>query len=200
MIIKIYPDNPNRRELERAVSALRDGKVIIYPTEVGYAYGCDALQNRSVERICELKGVDPRRKSLSIMCSDMSMAAEYCRIDNEAFRYMKDNHMQKYTFVLPAGNSLPKVFKNRKQVGIRLALHPLTRLLAESLGSPLLTGSLPLDPETPEYASDPELIEERYGLTVEMVLDGGIIPFEQTTVVDCTVSPYTILREGGSKP
>ena len=108
--------------------------------------------------------------------------------------------MQKYTFVLPAGSSLPKVFKNRKQVGIRLALHPLTRLLAESLGSPLLTGSLPLDPETPEYASDPELIEERYGLTVEMVLDGGIIPFEQTTVVDCTVSPYTILREGGSKP
>lgn len=198
MIIKIYPDNPNRRELDRAVSALRDGKVIIYPTEVGYAYGCDALQSRSVERICELKGLDPKRKSLSIMCTDMSMAADYCRIDNETFRYIKDHLAQKYTFVLPAGSSLPKVFKNRKEVGIRLALHPLTKLLAESLGSPLLTSSLPLDVDTPEYASDPELIEERHGLTVEMVLDGGIVPFELTTVVDCTTAPYTILREGGS--
>ncbi len=198
MIIKIYPDNPNRRELDRAVSALRDGKVIIYPTEVGYAYGCDALQSRSVERICELKGLDPKRKSLSIMCTDMSMAADYCRIDNEAFRYIKDHLAQKYTFVLPAGSSLPKVFKNRKEVGIRLALHPLTKLLAESLGSPMLTSSLPLDVDSPEYASDPELIEERYGLTVEMVLDGGIVPFELTTVVDCTTDPYTILREGGS--
>lgn len=196
MIIKIYPDNPNRRELDRVVSALRDGQVIIYPTEVGYAYGCDALQSRSVGRICELKGMDPKRKSLSIMCSNLSMAAEYSRIDNQAFRYIKDCEEGFYTFVLPAGNALPKIFKNRKEVGIRLAVHPLTRLLVEALDGPILTSSLPPDEEIPEYASNPELIEERYGLTVEMVLDGGLIPFGRTSVVDCKETPYTILREG----
>ena len=196
MIVKIYSDNPNQRELDRVIEALEQGEVIIYPTHTGYAYGCDAMQARSVEKICQLKGADPKKKRLSIMCENLSMAAEYCRINNEAFRYIKEQEPGSCTFVLPVGSSLPKIFKNQKELGLRLASHPLSKLLCQSLGRPILSSSLPYDEENPEYKTDPELIAEKYGLTVELIVDGGVVNGGYSAIVNCCSDPFEVIHEG----
>lgn len=198
MLKKIYADAPNMKEVDDVISALRDGEVIIYPTGTGYAYGCDALQNRSVERICTIKGIDPKKKSLSIMCESMRDISEYCRMSNDAFKFIKE-HDGNYTYVLPAASTLPKLFKNRKEVGVRLVQHPVARIILQELGSPMLTSSLPQDEENPEYATDPELIMERYGHQVNIIVDGGIATYGPSTVIDCTVVPFEVLRLGSGR-
>lgn len=195
MLIKLYTDTPNYKEVSQVVAALRAGEVIIYPTSTGYAYACDALQTRSVEQICSLKRIDPKKKSLSLMFLNLSQVAEYCKINDRAFRFIKE-HKGEYTFILPPASSLPKIFKHRKEVGTRLVQHPIGRLLLQELGNPLITSSLPIVEDEPEYSTDPELVFERYGSSVSYVVDGGIAGGGPSTIVDCTEEPFELLRLG----
>lgn len=198
MLIKLYADSPNYRELSAVVEALRSGEVIIYPTTTGYAYACDAMQVRAIEKICDIKRIDPKKKSLSLMFVDLSQVAEYCRMNDRAFRFLKE-HRGEYTFILPAASSLPKIFKSRKEVGVRLAQNPIARLIIEELGGPLITSSLPSDEDEPEYSTDPELVDERYGWQAYYVVDGGVIETAPSTVVDCTDEPFEVLRLGSGR-
>lgn len=195
MRIRLYADVPNRRELSEVISALRAGQVIIYPTSTGYAYACDALQTRAVESIYRIKKLNPKKKALSLMFRDISQASEYCKINDRAFRFIKE-HQGEYTFILPTASTLPKIFKERKEVGARFVQNPIGRLLLEELGNPLITSSLPLDEENPEYALDPDLVEERYGWEVAIVVDGGLLTGSASTVIDCTTEPFELIRLG----
>lgn len=199
MLLKIYPDNPNPKEIDRVANTLRDGGLVIYPTDTLYAIGCDALNIRAVERICRIKGIDPQKSKLSIVCHDLSEAGAYTRIDNDAFKLMKRHLPGAFTFILPAGPDLPRIYKNRREVGLRIPDNIIACELVRALGNPMLTMSV-RDPasesEDPEYLTDPELIHEKFDGRVDIVIDGGIGEAVGSTVVDCTTQPFAILRQG----
>lgn len=199
MLLKIYPDNPNPKEIDRVADTLREGGLVIYPTDTLYAIGCDALNIRAVERICRIKGVDPQKSKLSIVCHDLSEAGAYTRIDNDAFKLMKRHLPGAFTFILPAGADLPRIYKNRREVGLRIPDNAIACELVRALGNPMLTMSV-RDPasenEEPEYLTDPELIHEKFDGRVDIVIDGGIGEAVGSTVVDCTAQPFTIIRQG----
>lgn len=195
MRIRLYADAPNYREVQEVISALRAGEVIIYPTSTGYAYACDALQTRAVESIYRIKKIDPRKKALSIMFANLSQLSEYCKINDRAFKFIKE-HKGEFTFILPTASTLPKIFKQRKEVGARLVQNPIGKLLIEELGNPLITSSLPIDEDEPEYATNPELVEERYGWEVPIIVDGGLLSGTASTIIDCTTEPFEVVRLG----
>lgn len=195
-LVKIYPDNPNRRAIQQIVDALRDGNIIIYPTDTLYAIGCDALNVRAVERICRIKGIDPAKASLSIVCQDLSDAAHYVRIDNTTHRLMRKNLPGAFTFILPAGSELPKLYKQRKSVGVRVPDNNIARAIVEELGNPLLSTSIATNHDEPEYTTNPELIAEVYGTQVDYIIDGGEGDIVGSTIIDCTNGEPQIIREG----
>lgn len=175
------------RALAEAVAALRNGDIIIYPTDTLYALGCDALNNRAIERLCRLKGINPDKNFLSIVCSGLSQAAEYARIDNTAFRMLKYYLPGPFTFILPASTTLPKVFKGRKSVGVRVPACDFARALAEELGNPVLTTSVAPDGECDESElADASSLAMLYGGSAEIVLavDGGEGSLVPSTIVD----------------
>ena len=139
MLVKIYPENPNLREIDTVVNIMRDGGLVIYPTDTVYAIGCDALNVRAVEKICQLKGVNPQKSNLSIICYDLSNLSEYAKVSNAAFKLMKKNLPGAFTFILPTSSELPKIYKNRKEVGIRVPDNNIIRTLVRELGNPILT-------------------------------------------------------------
>ena len=141
-ILKLYADNPNERYLDMAVDALRDGKIIIYPTDTLYALGCDALNNQAIERICKLKSIKSDKTNLSIICKDISQVAEYARFSNDDFKMMKENLPGAFTFIYPSLSSLPKAFKGRKTVGIRIPDNRIATMLVERLGNPIMTSAV----------------------------------------------------------
>ena len=196
MLTKIYPNNPNKREILRAVEILRDGGLIIYPTDTIYAIGCDALNQRAVEKICKLKGVDPRKSNLSIICYDLSNISHYAKVSNTAFKVMKKNLPGPFTFILPATNELPKIFKQRKEVGIRVPDNNIIRQIVNELGNPVLSMTVRDDRDMIEYTTDPELIDEKYENIVDMVIDGGYGAIVPSTVVDCLDDSFEIIRQG----
>lgn len=196
MLTKIYPDNPNEREILRAVEILRNGGLIIYPTDTIYAIGCDALNQRAVENICKLKGVDPRKSNLSIICYDLSNISHYAKVSNTAFKVMKKNLPGPFTFILPATNELPKIFKQRKEVGIRVPDNNIIRQIVNELGNPVLSMTVRDDRDMIEYTTDPELIDEKYENIVDMVIDGGYGAIIPSTVVDCLDDSFEIIRQG----
>ena len=195
-LVKIYPDNPNRRAIRQIVEALRNGDIIIYPTDTLYAIGCDALNVRAVERICRIKGIDPSKASLSIVCQDLSDAAHYARIDNTTHRLMRKNLPGAFTFILPAGSELPKLYKQRKSVGVRVPDNNIARAIVEELGNPLLSTSIATNHDEPEYTTNPELIAEQYGMLVDYVIDGGDGDIVGSTIIDCTNGDPEIVRDG----
>lgn len=191
--LRRYPSSLNDRFLDEAVECLQDGGVIIYPTDTLYALGCDALNNGAIERLCKIKGVDPRRQTLSVVCDGISMASEYARVDNEAFRILRSNLPGPFTFILPASTSLPKVFKGRKEVGIRVPANPIATALAGRLGHPLLSTSIPQD----EDGVDPSTVALEYEGVAALLIDGGEGEGVPSTVVDITDSRNPeIIREG----
>lgn len=197
MLQKLYDKNNNPEDLQRIVDLLNDGGLLIYPTDTMYAIGCHALKERAVERICRLKGIDPAKNNLSIICYDLSNISEYAKIDNNTFKLMKRNLPGAFTFILPTGSRLPKIFRNRKEVGIRVPDNNIIREICHLLDAPILTMTLPHDEsEDIEYVTDPELIYEKFGKTVDMVIDGGIGGYEGSTIVDCTEGEINILRQG----
>lgn len=191
----MYPSSINEKFIDTIVGELRDGALIIYPTDSFYAIGCDALSNRAVEKICALKGINPQKNTLSIVCDSLSQASRYARIDNEAYRIMRANLPGPFTFLLPAATTLPKAFKGRKQVGVRIPDNPIARRLAEALGNPLLSTTIhPDDVESPT----PDGIAMQYeGTDVRYMIDGGESAELPTTVVDLTDSADpAVVREG----
>lgn len=202
-ILTVYPNSINQRHIDEAVEALRRGEIIVYPTDTFYALGADALNNRAVERLCRLKGMNPDKNLLSVVCSGLSQAAEYARIDNRAFRLMKENLPGAFTFILPASSTLPKVFKSRKTVGVRVPDNAIALAIAENLGNPVMSASVPLgdSDDALEEVADPRALGLRYSGTPEVtvVIDGGDGGSEGSTIVDCLDSSSPeIVRQGAA--
>lgn len=197
MLLKLYNKNNNPADLQHVIDLLNDGGLIIYPTDTMYAIGCHGLKERAIERICRLKDIDPKKNNLSIICYDLSSISEYAKVDNATFKLMKRNLPGPFTFILNGTTRLPKIFRNRKEVGIRMPDHPIIREIARLLDAPIMTTTLPHDEdEDIEYVTDPELIDEKWGERVDLVIDGGIGNMEGSTVVDCTQGEAEIVRQG----
>ena len=196
MFIKIYPENPNPKAIDKVISVLRDGGLVIYPTDTVYAIGCDALNVRAVEKICQIKGVNPQKSGLSIICYDLSNLSAYAKVSNSAFKLMKKNLPGPFTFILPTSSELPKIYKNRREVGIRVPDNNIIRQLVKELGNPILTMSIHDEDEYIEYSTDPELIAEKYEDVVDVVIDGGMGGTEASTVIDCTSDEFVMVRQG----
>lgn len=197
MLIKLYEKNNNPKDLEKIIQTLEDGGIIIYPTDTMYAIGCHALKERAIERICKLKDIYPRKQHLSIICYDLSNISEYAKIDNATFKLMKRNLPGAFTFILPTGSKLPKIFKNRKEVGIRMPDHPIIMEICQLLDAPILTTTLPLEEgEEIEYITTPELIEEKFGRDADIIIDGGIGETEPSTIVNCVDGEVEVVRQG----
>lgn len=196
-IIKIYPENPNEKELEKVVKALRKGAVIIYPTDTVYGMGCDITNNKAMERIARIKGVKLSKANFSFVCHDLSHLSDYTRqIDNSTYKLLKRSLPGPFTFILDGNNSLPKVFKARKTVGIRVPDNNIARELVRELGNPIVSTSIYDEDEVIEYTTDPELIAEKYDKLVDIVIDGGYGMNVASTVVDLTDGEIEIVREG----
>ena len=196
-VLKIYENNINERYITEAVDALRDGHIIIYPTDSVYGLAVDALNKRAVERLCRLKNLDPEKNLLSIVCSDLSQASEYVRIDNNAFGILKEYLPGPYTFVLPSSTKLPKIFKSRKTIGLRIPDNDIARAIASTLGNPMLSGSVDFEAEEPDAGTEPENLGYTYQSDVAVVIDGGRGGTTHSTIVDITdaTSPE-IIRQG----
>ena len=197
MIQRLYNKNNNPNDLQRIVDILNDGGIIIYPTDTMYAIGCHALKERPIERICKLKNIDPRKHNLSIICYDLSNISEYARVNNATFKLMKRNLPGPFTFILTADSRLPKIFRNRKEVGIRVPDNNIIREICQLLDAPILTTTLPLgENEDIEYITDPELIDEKFGDQVDLVIDGGIGGTVPSTVINCIEDEPEVIRQG----
>lgn len=197
MILKLYPKNNRPEDLQRVVDLLNDGGILIYPTDTVYAIGCHALKERPIERICKLKNIDPRKHNLSIICYDLSNISEYAQVSNATFKLMKRNLPGPFTFILNANSRLPKIFRNRKEVGIRVPDHPIIREICRLLDAPILTTTLPLEKdEDIEYITEPELIDEKFGSVTDLIIDGGTGGIEPSTVINCCEDIPEIVREG----
>lgn len=197
MLLKLYEKNNNPQDLQQVVDILNDGGLIIYPTDTMYAIGCHGLKERAIERICRIKEIDPRKNNLSIICYDLSSISEYTKVDNNIFKLMKRNLPGPFTFILATGSKLPKIFKNRKEVGIRMPDNTIIREIARLLDAPIMTTTLPLgEGDELEYLTNPELIDERWSSVVDLVIDGGIGDHEPSTIVNCTGDEPEIIRQG----
>jgi tRNA threonylcarbamoyl adenosine modification protein (Sua5/YciO/YrdC/YwlC family) len=198
MLIKIYNENPNPKHIRMIAEVLDAGGVIIYPTDTVYAMGCDIKSSKAIEKIARFKGLNPDNPDMSIIFRDMSQLSEYTLIrDNNTFKLLKRNLPGPFTFIVPANNQIPKLFRNRKKtVGIRIPDHPIALELVRELGRPIMTTSIHDPDEIIEYTTDPELIYEKYRDFADVVVDGGYGHNEASTIVDCTGDEPVILREG----
>ncbi len=197
MLLKLYDKNNNPSDIDEVVEMLRDGALIIYPTDTRYAIGCDALNTRAVEKICRLKNIDPKKNNLSIICYDLSDISEYAKVDNTTFKLMKHNLPGAFTFILQGSTKLPKIFRNRKEVGIRVPDNNIIREICKALDAPILSTTVPLDEnEDPEYATNPELMEEKWANDIDLVIDGGIGGLYLSTIINCIDGEAELVRQG----
>ncbi len=200
--IKMYVDNPAERHIQKIVKVLKDGGVIIYPTDTVYAIGCDITKPKAIEKVAQLKGVKAAKANFSCICYDMSHLSDFTKpLNNNIFKLMKRNLPGPFTFILEANNNVPKLFKaNRKSIGIRIPDNNIIREIVKELGNPILTTSLKADDEIIEYTTDPELIYEDYQNLVDIVVDGGYGGNIASTVIDCTSDELEIIRMGDVEP
>jgi tRNA threonylcarbamoyl adenosine modification protein (Sua5/YciO/YrdC/YwlC family) len=198
MLIKIYPENPNPKQIRKIADVLEAGGIIIYPTDTIYAMGCDIRANKTIEKIAGFKGLNPLNPDMSIIFHDMSQLSEYTVIrDNNIFKLLKRNLPGPFTFIVQANNQIPKLFKNKKKtVGIRIPDNNIVLELVKEFGRPLITTSIHDQDQIIEYITDPELIYEKYRDFAEIVIDGGYGKNDPSTIVDCTSDEVRILRQG----
>lgn len=198
MYIKIYNENPNQKQIRIVADLLEQGGIIIYPTDTIYAIGCDIKATKSIDRIATFKGLNPKNPDMSIIFHDMSQLSEYTIIkDNTIFKLLKRNLPGPFTFIVPANNQIPKMFKNKKKtVGIRIPDNNIVLSLVRELGRPIITTSIHDPDQLIEYTTDPELIYEKYRDFADAVIDGGYGHNEPSTVVNCTGDEIEILRQG----
>ena len=192
--IKIWNDSPSDRQLDEICNFLREGEIMIMPTDTIYGIACDALNPKAIDRLCRLKGINPEKTNLAVICSDISMAAEYTRFDNASYRLLRDNTPGAFTFLFKAAPTLPKAFKGRKTVGVRIPDSNLCRLIAERLGHPLLTTSIEYDDD--DYAINPGLIADAYTDKVDLFIEGEEGDTVPSTIIDCTGDSPEVIREG----
>jgi tRNA threonylcarbamoyl adenosine modification protein (Sua5/YciO/YrdC/YwlC family) len=194
--LQLHPDNPQPRLIKQVIECLKDGGVIIYPTDTIYGLGCDIMQHKAVERICKIKNIDPQKAQLSFICRDLSHLSDYTKsIDTPLYRMLKSYLPGPYTFILPASKLVPKILQNKKNtIGLRVPDNIICRHILDALGNPILSASLPGD-MVEEY-TDPEVIYEKFEHQVDFVIDGGIGGMVPSTIVDCTSHDWTILRQG----
>ena len=196
-LIKIYPNNPQEAALEKVVRALRYGALIIYPTDTVYGIGCDITNNKALEKLAKLKGVKLEKATWSFICADLSNISDYVKqIDTATFKILKRSLPGPYTFVLPGNNNLPKAFKKRKTIGIRVPDHFIPKKIVEMLGNPIVSTSI-YDPDVVlEYTTDPELIFEKWSPHVAFVIDGGYGDNVPSTIVDLSGDSPELIRMG----
>lgn len=198
MLLAIHPKDPEPRKIKAVVEKLLDGGVVICPTDTVYAFVCSSHSARAIEEVARLKGVKPQKADLSLICQDLSQLSTYAKaIDTAAFRIMKKALPGPYTFIVPASNEIPKLFKNNKRtVGIRVPDHPIPQALVKELGHALVVASVHDPDKLVDYTTDPERIDEHIGYQVDMVIDGGIGGLQGSTVIDLSNGDPVVLREG----
>ena len=198
MLLKIYPENPNPKAVQRVVECLQDGGIVIYPTDTIYGMGCDIFKPKSVERITQILGDAKKKSAMTFICHDLSNLSDYTKpISNNVFKAMKNALPGPFTFILEANNNVPKLLhSNKKTVGIRVPDNNIVREIVSQLGHPILSTSVKDDDEVIEYTTDPELIYERFGDLVDIVIDGGYGDNVPSTVVNCVDGDIEVVREG----
>jgi tRNA threonylcarbamoyl adenosine modification protein (Sua5/YciO/YrdC/YwlC family) len=195
--IKIYPDNPNEAAIQKVVKVLKNGGLVIYPTDTVYGLGCDITNTKALERIAKIKGVKLEKANFSFICNDLSNLSDYVKqIDTSTFKILKRTLPGPYTFILPGNNNLPKEFKKKKTVGIRIPDNPIVLQIVKLLGNPIVSTSIYDEDEVLEYSTDPELIFEKWQNRVEMVIDGGYGDNHPSTIIDLSEAEPVIIREG----
>lgn len=200
-INRLYPNNINQRVIDEAASLMADGQLIVYPTDTLYALGCSALDSQAIRKLCRAKGLDPEHNTLSAVCADISMASEYVRIDNNAYRIMRACLPGPFTFILPVTTRLPRELRGRKQVGIRVPDNAIALELSRALGHPVLSSSVePPDPDLSDSVADPFVLSDAYNGVADLMIDGGEGGVVPSTIVDLTDSSNpVILRQGAGE-
>jgi tRNA threonylcarbamoyl adenosine modification protein (Sua5/YciO/YrdC/YwlC family) len=198
MLLRINPDKPNYSEITTVVNCLRDGGVVIYPTDTVYGIGCDIYKQRAVERVCKIKGINPEKANFSFICSDLSHLADFTKpISTATFKLMKKALPGPFKFILEANNNVPKLFSSKKKtVGIRIPDNTICLEIVKQLGNPIMSTSVHDDDEIIEYTTDPELIYEKYKDKVDIVIAGGYGNNEASTIVDCSDGDVAVVRQG----
>ncbi|MGE4587547.1 MAG: L-threonylcarbamoyladenylate synthase [Mangrovibacterium sp.] len=201
MLVRIYEENPNFREILKVVELLRNGGLIIYPTDTVYGIGCDITRLKAVERVARIKKIAIEKSNLSFICSDLSHLSDYCRpIPNPVFKLMRHYLPGPFTFILDASNQVPRYFKGKKKtVGIRIPDNRIIQNIVRELGNPILSSSVHDEDELLDYTTDPELIHEKFRDQVDLVIDGGFGGNIPSTVIDCTGDVLQIVRRGKGK-
>jgi len=195
--IKIYPENPNPKEVKKVVSILQKGGLVIYPTDTVYGLGCDITNTKALEKIARIKGIKLDKANWSFICADLSNLSDYVKqIDTKTFKILKRALPGPYTFILPGNNNLPKEFKKKKTVGIRVPDNSITKAIVEALGNPIVSTSIRDEDELLEYTTDPELIYEKWQNLVDLVIDGGYGDNVASTVIDLSEDEPVVIREG----
>ena len=195
--IKIYPDNPNPKEIAKVVKVLKEGGLVIYPTDTVYGLGCDITNTKALERIAKIKGIKLEKANFSFICHDLSNMSDYVRqIDTATFKILKRALPGPYTFILPGNNNLPKEFKKKKTVGIRVPDNSIILELVRQLGNPIVSTSIRDEDEVLEYSTDPELIFEKWQNLVDVVIDGGYGDNVASTIIDLSEFEPLVIREG----
>ena len=198
MLIRLYDENPNPKDLLKVVEILRDGGVIIFPTDTIYGIGCDIKKPKAIERVARIKNVKPEKAALSFIFYDLSNISDYCKpISNNIFKLMKKNLPGPFTFILNANSNIPKLFRStKKSIGIRIPQNNIIREIVKELGNPILSTSVKDEDMIIEYSTDPELIHEKFGDLVDLVIDGGFGGNIPSTIIDCIGNEPVITRQG----
>ncbi len=195
--IKIYPENPNEAAITKAVKVLKEGGLVIYPTDTVYGLGCDITNTKALERIAKIKGVKLDKANFSFICHDLSNLSDYVRqVDTVTFKLLKRALPGPYTFILPGNNNLPKEFKKKTTVGIRIPDNSIALEIVRQLGNPIVSTSIRDEDEVIEYTTDPELIFEKWQNLVDMVIDGGYGDNQASTIIDLSGNEPIVIREG----
>ncbi|MDT0675935.1 L-threonylcarbamoyladenylate synthase [Autumnicola musiva] len=196
-LLKIYNENPEQNKIKKVVDTLRNGGLVIYPTDTVYGLGCDITNTAALEKIARIKGIKLDKANFSFICEDLSNLSDYVKqIDTTTFKILKRCLPGPYTFVLPGNNNLPNVFKKKKTVGIRVPDNNICKSLVNGLGNPIVSTSIKDDDEVLEYTTDPELIKEKWDNLVDIVIDGGYGDNIPSTVIDLTTPSPEVIREG----
>lgn len=195
--IKIYPDHPNPAAIKKVVDVLKNGGLIIYPTDTVYGLGCDITNTKALERVAKIKGIKLEKANFSFVCYDLSNISDYVKqIDTATFKILKKALPGPYTFILPGNNNLPKDFKKKKTVGIRVPDHQVAREIVKMLGNPIVSTSIYDEDEVIEYSTDPELIFEKWQNLVDLVIDGGYGDNQPSTIIDLSGFEPEVIRAG----
>jgi tRNA threonylcarbamoyl adenosine modification protein (Sua5/YciO/YrdC/YwlC family) len=196
MLIRIHPDNPQPRLIKQMVESLKNGGIIVYPTDTIYGLGCDIFQPKAVERICRIKGIEPQKAQLSFVCADLSDLSQYAKqLGTPVYRSLRQYLPGPYTFILEASKEVPKILKSKRDsIGLRIPKNEIAGALVRELGRPILSASLP--GEFVEEYTDPELIFEKFEKLVDYVIDGGIGGMKPSTIIDYTSGEPEMIREG----